>query len=78
MNKRQMKKKQKKYLPIIADESNLMTMTDSEKNKADEDFNKFRERYAFRKKYNDMKELWNVGRKAGKGHTVTQSIDDFK
>jgi len=27
MNKRQKKKKEKKYLPIIADEANLLTMT---------------------------------------------------
>lgn len=56
MNKRQKKKKQKKYLPIIADEFNLLTMTIEERNKADKEFDKFRERFAYRKKYKDLKE----------------------
>lgn len=54
MNKRQKKKKQKKYLPIIADEFNLITMTDAEREKAFEEYNKFREHYAYRKKYKDL------------------------
>ncbi|EOR22361.1 hypothetical protein AB1L07_18190 [Niallia alba] len=33
MNKRQRKKRMKKYLPIIADEVNLLSMTDNEENK---------------------------------------------
>lgn len=33
MKKRQRKKNQKKYLPIWADEANLLTMTEEEKKK---------------------------------------------
>lgn len=55
MKKRQKKKNQKKYLLVLADEFNLMTMTPDELKKAEEDFNKYREKYAFRKKYKDLK-----------------------
>lgn len=56
MNKRQKKKKEKKYLPIIADEANLLTMTSEEREKAFDDYERFREKYAYRKKYKDLKE----------------------
>jgi hypothetical protein len=55
MNKRQRKKREKKYLPVIADEVNLLTMTDRELEKAIADFKRFKERYAYRKKYRDLK-----------------------
>jgi hypothetical protein len=55
MNKRQKKKNEKKYLPIIADEGNLLTMTDEELTAADKDYLEYSERYAFRKKYKDLK-----------------------
>lgn len=55
MNKRQKKKKEKKYLPIIADEANLLTMTPEERKKAHDDYKRFREKYAYRKKYRDLK-----------------------
>lgn len=55
MKKRQRKKNEKKYLPIFADEFALLTMTDEERKKAHEDYLKYRKRYAFRKKYNDLK-----------------------
>lgn len=56
MNKRQRKKKEKKYLPIIADEFNLMTMTEEEREQAMKDYDKFREKYAFCKTYKQLKE----------------------
>lgn len=56
MKKRQKKKNQKKYLPIIADEFNLATMTSEEVEQAYKNYEEFRERYAFRKKYKDLKE----------------------
>lgn len=56
MNKRQRKKKMKKYLPIIGDEANLLTMTANERDKAIQDFEKFKEKFAYRKKYKDLKE----------------------
>lgn len=55
MHKRQKKKNKKKYLPIIADEAYLLTMTDEERTSADKDYMAYRERYAFRKKYKDLK-----------------------
>lgn len=55
MNKRQKKKKEKKYLPILADEANLLTMTPEERKKAYSDYKRFREKYAYRKKYRDLK-----------------------
>ncbi|CAI6330837.1 hypothetical protein [Bacillus subtilis] len=59
MNKRQKKKKEKKYLPIRVDEFNLTTMTYKEREKAYRDFMKFRERYAFCKTYKELKEKLN-------------------
>jgi len=55
MNKRQAKKKRKKYLPVIADEFNLITMTNEEKESAIADYMKFVEKYAYRKHYRDLK-----------------------
>lgn len=55
MNKRQWKKKQGKYLPLFPDEYPLFTMTEDERKKAIEDFRAYREKYAFRKKYKDLK-----------------------
>ncbi|MCM3227542.1 hypothetical protein [Terribacillus saccharophilus] len=55
MRKRQKKKNQKKYLPIIADEFNLLTMTADERNKAWKEYDAFREKHGFRKKYKDLK-----------------------
>lgn len=55
MNKRQKKKKAKKYLPIIADEFNLLTMTDIEYEKALKDYKRYRERFAYCKRYKDLK-----------------------
>lgn len=56
MNKRQRKKQEKKYLPIIADEGNLLTMTPRERMKAWSDYKKFREKYARKKRKKDLKE----------------------
>ncbi len=56
LNKRQKKKQRKHYLLIIADEANLLTMTEEERKKAYEDYKKFEERFAYRKKYKDLKE----------------------
>lgn len=55
MNKRQAKKKKKKYLPVIADEANLILMTDEERNSAIDEYIKFVEKYAYRKRYRDLK-----------------------
>ncbi|KGL46324.1 hypothetical protein EP56_01665 [Listeriaceae bacterium FSL A5-0209] len=55
MNKRQWKKKQEKYLPILSDEYSLVTMTDAEQKKAIEDFKTYREKHAFRKRYKELK-----------------------
>lgn len=55
MNKRQKKKKEKKYLLIIADEFNLLTMTEEEKKEAFKGYNRYRERFAYRKRYKDLK-----------------------
>ncbi|MBC1937802.1 hypothetical protein HCA69_15640 [Listeria grandensis] len=55
MNKRQWKKKQGKYLPLFPDEYNLVAMTDAERKQAIDDFMAYREKYAFRKRYKDLK-----------------------
>jgi len=55
MKKRQYKKNQKKFILVIADEFNLMLMTDEERKQAWNGFLEFRSRYAFRKKYSDLK-----------------------
>lgn len=55
MNKRQAKKKKKKYLPVIADEANLLLMTREERDSAISDYVKFVEKYAYRKHYRDLK-----------------------
>lgn len=55
MNKRQRKKKKKKYLPVIADEHNLISMTDEERELAIKEYEKFVEKYAYRKKYKNLK-----------------------
>lgn len=73
MNKRQRKKKQKKYLPIFADEGNLLTMTKEEQQKAWEEYNKFKERHAYRKKYKDLKN----GKALQYYFPVGQSLSDF-
>lgn len=55
MNKRQWKKKQGKYLPLFPDEYNLVSMTDAERKQAIDAFMAYREKYAFRKRYKDLK-----------------------
>ena len=55
MNKRQRKKKEQKYLPIIADEFNMISWTEEEKKEELKKYDQFRERYAYRKKYKDLK-----------------------
>ncbi|MEK5183324.1 hypothetical protein [Paenibacillus sp. FSL P4-0288] len=55
MKKRQYKKNQKKYILVIADEFNLMLMTDEERKQAWKGYEEYRRRYAFRKKYSDLK-----------------------
>lgn len=57
MKKRQYKKNQKKYILVIADEFNLMLMTDEERKQAWKGYEEYRRRYAFRKKYSDLKKL---------------------
>ncbi|WP_288328077.1 hypothetical protein [uncultured Clostridium sp.] len=56
MNKRQKKKKEKKRILVIADEANLLTMTDEEREQALKDYKNFCKRYTYRKKYKDLKE----------------------
>ncbi|WDV09379.1 hypothetical protein [Lysinibacillus irui] len=63
MNKRQRKKNQKKYLPIHADEFNLLTMTEDEQKKAWSEYLEFREKHAYCKTYRQLKEF----KKANKG-----------
>lgn len=55
MNKRQLKKRNKKRLPVIADEYNLLLMTDDEREEAIKGYQNFVEKYAYRKKYKDLK-----------------------
>lgn len=55
MNKRQKKKRKKKYLPVIADEFNLLSMSDEEREKAYRDYENFVRRYAYRMKYKNLK-----------------------
>lgn len=55
MNKRQMKKKRKKYLPVLADEVPLLLMTSEEQEQALREFSLFRKRYAYRKTYEKLK-----------------------
>lgn len=55
MKKRQKKKNHKKYLPILPDEANLLTMTDEEYAKEWNDYLKFREQHAFCKTYKKLK-----------------------
>ena len=57
MKKRQLKKNQKKYLPILVDEMNLLTMTEEEQAKAWKDYLKFRERHGYCKSYRELKEF---------------------
>lgn len=56
MNKRQRKKNEKKYLPVIADEANLLTMTAEEQQKAFDDYMEFKKKHAYRKRYKDLNE----------------------
>lgn len=55
MNKRQRKKNATKLIPVIADESNLLFMTPEEYDKAIADYTAYCKKYAFRKKYKDLK-----------------------
>lgn len=55
MNKRQKKKKQKKTLPLLADEYPLLTMTKAEWKSAIKQAEKFRLKYGYRKKYSNLK-----------------------
>ncbi|CAK7051879.1 hypothetical protein [Tissierella sp.] len=55
MNKRQRKKRNKKYLPVIADEVNLISMSDEEYKNAIDGYKDFRKKYAYRKKYKNLK-----------------------
>lgn len=56
MNKRQKKKREKKKILIVADEFNLSTMTDEEREEAWKGYEEFCKRYAYLKKYKDLKE----------------------
>lgn len=55
MNKRQLKKNSKKCVLIIPDETNLLYMTDEERDKAYSDYDKFVKMYSYRKKYKNLK-----------------------
>lgn len=55
MNKRQKKKRRGKYLPVIADEVNLILMSDDERERAIADYMKYVEKYAYRKHYKDLR-----------------------
>lgn len=55
MNKRQKKKLEKRKIYIFADEFNLLTMTDEEREKAWRDYKRFSKKYAFFKTYKEYK-----------------------
>lgn len=55
MNKRQYKKREKKCLPVVADEVNFCTMTEKELDQAIEEKEKYRKKYGYRKRYKDLK-----------------------
>jgi len=55
MNKRQNKKREKKRLPVVADEANLLTMTNEELEEAHRGYDEFVRKYAYRKKYKNLK-----------------------
>lgn len=80
MNKRQKKKMQKKFLPVMADEWNLLTMTPEEQEKAYAELEQFKRRYAFRRRFKDLKKsivLWYVfpiGRKYEKNMKRRQAV----
>ncbi len=57
LKKRQRKKNENKYLPIYADEFNLLTMTEDEQKQAWNDYLKFREQHAYCKTYRRLKEF---------------------
>lgn len=56
MRKRQLKKKMKKCLPALADESFLLTMSDDERKQAIDEYEKYVRTYAYRKKYKNLKD----------------------
>lgn len=56
MNRRQRKKKEKNYLPLMIDEFTLLSLTDEERKKALDVYAHNRERSAYKKKYSDLKE----------------------
>lgn len=56
MNKRQKKKREKKKILIMADEFNLLNMTDEEREEALKGYENFVQKYSYRKKYKDLKE----------------------
>lgn len=74
MKKRQRKKNEKKYITIIADEFNLLTMSDEEREKAYKDYMKFRQLYAFKKKYRDLKNAKHLIYYFPVGHSIQQKI----
>lgn len=55
MNKRQLKKRNKKHIPVIGDEFNLLTMTDKEREESYKEYEEFVRRYTYRKKYKNLK-----------------------
>lgn len=70
MNKRQLKKRRKKCLPVIADEANLLIMTDEERSEAYKEYQNFVRNYSYRKKYKNLKGkhlvyFYPVGKKIG-------------
>lgn len=56
MKKRQRKKNEKKHIPTWADEFMLLTMSEEERRVAWENYNSFRKKFAFRKRYKDLKD----------------------
>lgn len=55
MNKRHKKKMNKKRIIVIADETNLLTMTEKEREKAYREYETFKNKYTYRKKYKNLK-----------------------
>ncbi|MCQ4925009.1 hypothetical protein NE686_18050 [Tissierella carlieri] len=55
MNKRQRKKKSRKCIPIIPDETNLLFMSEEERELAFENYQKFVSKYGYRKKYINLR-----------------------
>lgn len=76
MNKRQIKKRRKKCLPVITEYNNLVLMTGEERQNAYKDYKNFIDRYAGRKRYKDLKGK-HLTYFVPKGKTLTDFINEL-